>query len=138
MAEEEKQAKEKPAEKKGLLARLGSKVMKPEEKTKHMEEAAQKKEPKTKEKPIKDPWKYLRFAHMTEKSINLIERENKLVFMADTKATKHEIKAALEKTFDVKIDEVKTMIDQKHRKKVFVRLAKEYSAADIAVRLGMI
>jgi len=129
---EEKAAKE---EKKGIHPRPGTDA----EKTRSVEkkeEAGQKRGKHMKE--IKDPWKYLRFAHMTEKSINLIEKENKLVFIVNDKATKKDIKQAFEKAFGVKVDEVKTMIDQKHRKKAFIRLAKEYSAADIAIRLGML
>lgn len=85
-----------------------------------------------------NPWKYLKFVHMTEKSINLVESENKLVFMVDRYSTKKEVKDAFEKAFDVKVDNVTMLIDQKGRKKAFIKLSKDYPASDIAMRLGVI
>ena len=89
-------------------------------------------------KKFSDPWKYLKFVHMTEKSIGLVEKENKLIFMVERRATKKDIKNAFEKTFDVKVDDVNIMIDQKGRKKAFIKLSKDYPASDIAMRLGVI
>ena len=75
---------------------------------------------------------------MTEKSIGLVEKENKLIFMVERRATKKDIKNAFEKTYDVKVDDVNIMIDQKGRKKAFIKLSKDYPASDIAMRLGVI
>ena len=58
--------------------------------------------------------------------------------MVERRATKKDIKNAFEKTFDVKVDDVNIMIDQKGRKKAFIKLSKDYPASDIAMRLGVI
>ncbi len=75
---------------------------------------------------------------MTEKSISLVERENTIVFVVDRKAKKEEIKGAFEKVFEVKVDDVNTQISMKGQKKAFIKLAKEFKAADVAVKLGVI
>lgn len=85
-----------------------------------------------------DPYKILRYPHMTEKSIDLVERQNKLVFIVYLKATKNEIKQAFEEAFNVKVESVKTLITRTGRKKAFIKLKPEYHAADIAVKLGII
>ncbi|MBN2202605.1 MAG: 50S ribosomal protein L23 [Candidatus Aenigmarchaeota archaeon] len=85
-----------------------------------------------------DPWTILQYPLLTEKSISRIETENKLVFIVDRKSNKKQVKWATEKAFNVKVIEVRTLIDRKGRKKAWVQLAKEYQAADIATRLGML
>lgn len=96
-------------------------------------------EKKAEEKmPSVDPWTILDYPLLTEKSIGKIETENKLVFIVNRKSNKKQIKWATEKAFNVKVLDVKTLIDRKGRKKAWVQLAKEYPAADIATRLGML
>ena len=85
-----------------------------------------------------DPWTILDYPLLTEKSIGRIETENKLVFIVKKKSNKRQIKWAAEKAFNVKVTDVKTLIDRKGRKKAWIQLAKEYPAADIATRLGML
>jgi len=85
-----------------------------------------------------DPYKILRYPHMTEKSISLVEKENKLVFIVDRRFKKEDIKNAFEEVFKVKVDKINTMITREGKKKAFIKLKKEYSAADVAVKLGMI
>ncbi|MEM5793301.1 MAG: 50S ribosomal protein L23 [Candidatus Aenigmatarchaeota archaeon] len=85
-----------------------------------------------------DPFKVIKYPHMTEKSIPLIEKENKLVFIVDRKYNKKDIKLAIEEAFNVKVDKVRTLITREGKKKAFVKLKPEYQAADIAVRLGII
>lgn len=85
-----------------------------------------------------DPYKILRYPHMTEKSIALIERENRVVFIVERKATKQQIKQAVEKTFEVKVEKVNTQITAGGEKKAFVKLAPQFKAADVAVKLGIL
>ncbi|HDJ96453.1 MAG TPA: 50S ribosomal protein L23 [Candidatus Aenigmarchaeota archaeon] len=85
-----------------------------------------------------DPYRILLYPHITEKSTSVIEKENKLVFIVDRRANKKQIKEAVEKAFNVKVDKVNTMITMDGKKKAFVKLKPEYKAVDIAVRLGMI
>jgi large subunit ribosomal protein L23 len=86
---------------------------------------------------VVDPWKILKFPYITEKSISLVEKENKIVFVVERKATKKEIKEAFEKVFEVKVEKVNTLIDFKGRKKAFIKLKPEYKAIDVAVKLGI-
>ena len=85
-----------------------------------------------------DPWKILKYAHMTEKSVGLVERENKIVFIVDKKATKEIIKQAVEQAFEVKVDKVNLLNTMKGEKKAFVKLTPQYKAIDVAVKLGIV
>jgi large subunit ribosomal protein L23 len=85
-----------------------------------------------------DPWKILKYAYMTEKSIGLIEKENKIVFIVGKKASKEEIKEAFEKVFEVKIEKVNTEMTMKGEKKAYIKLKPEFKAADVAVKLGIV
>ncbi|MFQ6084332.1 MAG: 50S ribosomal protein L23 [Candidatus Aminicenantia bacterium] len=98
-------------------------------------------EKKTKEveKPLLvDPWSIIQYPLLTEKAIGKIETENKLVFIVNRKSNKKQIKWAVEKALEVKVDDVKTMIDRKGRKKAWIKLSKEFSASEIATRFGML
>lgn len=85
-----------------------------------------------------DPFKILLHPYMSEKSVSLIERENKIVFIVNRKATKDQIKKAMEKTFDVKVDSVNTEITFKCEKKAFIKLKPESRAMDVATKMGMV
>lgn len=86
----------------------------------------------------KDPYEIIRYPLATEKSIRLMESENKLIFVVDKKADKKEIKQAIEKMFKVKVDSVNTLIDFNGRKKAYVKFSSETPAVDIATQLGLI
>lgn len=73
----------------------------------------------------------------TEKIVRMIEAENTIVFEADLKARKPEIKAEVEKLFDVKVESVNTQ-SKGNIKIVYVKLKPAYQAADIASKLGVI
>ena len=75
---------------------------------------------------------------ITEKSVGLIEKENKLVFVVDKSATKHDIKKAVEELYGVKVATVNTMISMKGRKKAYVKLKPEFKASDIATKLKVL
>ncbi len=74
----------------------------------------------------------------TEKALTYIENHNTLTFIVDIRATKHDIKRAVEKLFNVKVAEVRTLLTPKGEKKAYVRLKPEYKASDIATRLGIL
>jgi large subunit ribosomal protein L23 len=78
------------------------------------------------------------YPHLTEKSMNMVEMENKLVFIVHKKANKQEIKKAVEEDFNVKVEWVKTGNTMKGKKKAYVKLKPDFSAADVASQLGMI
>ena len=81
--------------------------------------------------------KVIKFPLNTEKSIRLMESENKLVFVVDMRSKKPEIKEAVEKTFKVKVLKVNTLITPTGQKRAYVRLAPESPALDIATDLGL-
>ena len=84
-----------------------------------------------------DPWNIVKHPHLSEKSIGLVERENKLVFVVNEDATKKEVKWAVEDLFDVSVIDVNTLIDMKGRKRAFVSLSEDDNALDVATKLGM-
>jgi len=85
-----------------------------------------------------NPWDILIAPHLSEKSIGLVESQNKLVFIVNVKAKKNQIKWAVEKAFDVEVEKINILHDRKNRKKAFVKLKDKYNALDIATRLGML
>jgi large subunit ribosomal protein L23 len=82
-------------------------------------------------------YKIIKRPLITEKTFDLIERENKLVFIVNRRANKNQIKRAIEKLHNVKVIKVNTLITPKGDKKAFVKLHPEYSAQDIAIDLGI-
>jgi len=85
-----------------------------------------------------DPYKILQYPYMTEKSVNLVEKENKVVFIVDREANKTQIREAVETMFEVKVEQVNTMIDMEGRKKAFIKLKPEFRALDVATKLGLV
>ena len=75
---------------------------------------------------------------VTEKAVDKVEKENTLIFIVDINATKHMIKRAVEEIFNVKVVKVNTLITPRGEKKAYVKLAKEYSAVDVASRIGIL
>jgi len=73
----------------------------------------------------------------TEKSIRLMESENKLIFVVDMRATKPDIKKAIESMFKVKIVKVNTLISPTGEKRAYVKFSKETPAIDIATNMGL-
>lgn len=74
----------------------------------------------------------------SEKAMTLVEKENTMTFAVDMNASKTDIRRAVEILYDVKVEDVRTIITHKGYKKAYVRLAEGYSASDLAIRLGMI
>jgi len=79
----------------------------------------------------------IKYPLSTEKSIKLMESENKLIFMVDIKAKKHEIKEELEKSFKVKVTKVNTLITPEGKKKAYIKFSDETPAIDLATKLGL-
>ncbi len=73
----------------------------------------------------------------TEKSIRLMEAENKLVFVVDRRATKQDIKKAVEAMFKAKVTAVNTHNAVTGEKRAYITLSKETPAIDIATTLGI-
>ena len=73
----------------------------------------------------------------TEKVIRLMEAENKLVFVVDRRATKLDIKKAIESLFKAKVVAVNTLNSVTGEKRAYVTFSKETPAIDIATTLGI-
>jgi len=87
---------------------------------------------------LKDPAKVILRAIASEKALNYIEKYNTLTFIVDRHATKHEIRCAIEKLFNVKVEEVRSLITPRGEKKAYVRLKPEFKATEIATKLGIL
>ena len=127
-----KEAAPKTVEKKA--APVSAKPKKAEGKKKVPAKTEKKEVPK---QPKIDPWTVLKFPHLSEKSTANIELQNKLVFIVKNRASRKQIKDAVEGAFNVKVVKVNMTSTTKGEKKAFVRLDAKNSAADIATRLGM-
>lgn len=85
-----------------------------------------------------DPYDVILYPLMTEAASLMVEKENKLVFVVGLKATKADVKKAVEKLYEVKVREINTQITPQGEKKAFVKLDPEYKAADVAIKLGIL
>ncbi len=80
----------------------------------------------------------IQYPLLSEKSMNRVDANNELVFIVDTKANKNIIQQAVEKTYEVKVVRVNTMLDRKGKKRAFVKLAPEFKALDIMTKMGVL
>ena len=85
---------------------------------------------------VEEAYKIIKGVVRTEKSVNLLSKENKITFYVDYNANKHQIKQAVELLYGVKVSKVNTLIDKKG-KKAYVKLAPEFKATDLASKLGV-
>ncbi|MBI4447367.1 50S ribosomal protein L23 [Candidatus Woesearchaeota archaeon] len=74
----------------------------------------------------------------TEKSVRLMEAENKLVFIVERKSTKQDIKEEAERLFKIKVEKINTVITPQGKKKAYLKLSPETPALDVATELGLI
>ncbi|MFQ3274919.1 MAG: large subunit ribosomal protein L23 [Candidatus Nanohaloarchaea archaeon] len=82
-------------------------------------------------------WDVIENPHMTEKAMDQVDRENKLVLIVDLEADKNQIEDAVETLFDVTVKKVNTNITPQAKKKAFVSLSDSDDAMDIATKMGM-
>lgn len=85
-----------------------------------------------------DPYDVILHPIITEVSSRILEAENKIVFAVSLKASKEDIKKAVEELYEVKVEKVTTVVTSKGVKKAFVKLHPDYKAVDIAIKLGVI
>lgn len=87
---------------------------------------------------MKELHNIIKAAVSSEKAIAYMERYNTLTFIVDLRATKHDVKRAVEELFGVKVSKVRTVITSKGEKKAYVKLTEEYKASDVATKLGIV
>jgi large subunit ribosomal protein L23 len=85
-----------------------------------------------------DSYDIILFPMMTEATSLMVEKENKLVFVVSLKASKFDIKRAVEELYEVKVADVNTQITHRGQKKAFVKLRPEFKATDVAIKLGIL
>jgi len=85
-----------------------------------------------------DPYEIILYPLMTEIASRLLESENKLVFAVSLKATKKDVKDAVEQLYGVRVEKVNVVLTPKGAKKAFVRLHPDYKASDVAIKLGIL
>ena len=74
--------------------------------------------------------------YVTEKTMDLLERHNSIVFIVRKDATKPNIKRAFERMFGVVVEDVRTK-NTKNGKQAIIKLAKGYSAEEVGMRIGL-
>ena len=85
-----------------------------------------------------DPYEVILYPLMTEAASLMVESENKLVFMVNLKATKIDVRKAIEELYEVKVEKVNLLITPDGEKKAFVKLHPDYKAADVAIKIGIL
>ena len=75
---------------------------------------------------------------MTESASLMVEKDNKLLFVVNVKAGKSDVKKAVEELYEVKVSKVNLVITPQGIKKAFVKLAPEFKASDVAIKLGIL
>ena len=80
----------------------------------------------------------IKYPTMTERSVYMIENENKLVFIVNRQATKNQIASAIKELYEVEAKEINTLIDRQGEKKAFIKLKEGYSASEVAIKLGIL
>jgi ribosomal protein uL23 len=86
---------------------------------------------------MRDPNEVIIRPVVTEASLESVDSHNRLTFFVDIKANKNTIKWAVETLYEVVVESINTLITPEGKKKAFVRLAPEYSAAEVATNLGI-
>ncbi|MCC7569143.1 MAG: 50S ribosomal protein L23 [Candidatus Methanofastidiosa archaeon] len=84
-----------------------------------------------------NPYDVVLYPLISEKTVSMMERENKLVFIVTRKASKNEIKGAVEKLYKVEVSDVSVLIQPDGKKRAFVKLREEYLADEVATKMGV-
>ncbi|MGA8709959.1 MAG: 50S ribosomal protein L23 [Thermoplasmata archaeon] len=74
--------------------------------------------------------------YVTEKSMDEMERQNKLEFVVDRRANRAQIRRAVEQTYQCKVAKITVKI-VRTGKIATVRFTKDFSAEDIGGRAGV-
>merc|ERR1711939_492684 len=85
-----------------------------------------------------DKYCILKYPLTTESAMKKIEDNNTLVFIVDVRATKLQVKTAVNTMYDIQCAKVNTLIRPDGQKKAYVRLTQDYDALDVANRIGII
>ncbi|MBS3135329.1 50S ribosomal protein L23 [Candidatus Woesearchaeota archaeon] len=73
----------------------------------------------------------------TEKSMRLMQSDNKLIFVVEPKAKNKDIKLAIEGVFNAKVVKVNTYTSPSGERRAYVKFNNETPAIDVATKLGL-
>jgi large subunit ribosomal protein L23 len=79
----------------------------------------------------------IRHPLVTEKAMNQMDFDNKLVFLVDIDAHKPDIKSEVEERYEVTVTGVNTQVTPRGTKKATVSLGEDDDAQEIASRIGV-
>jgi len=85
-----------------------------------------------------DNYAVLKCPLTTESAMKKIEDNNTLVFLVDVKASKKQIRNAVQQMYDIQTKKINTLIRPDGQKKAYVRLTPDYDALDVANKIGII
>lgn len=74
----------------------------------------------------------------TERAVGQIDKNNTMVYVVDSRASKPAIKKEFESMFKVKVECVRTVNTPTNTKKAFIKVAKGYKASDVAAKLKLV
>lgn len=75
--------------------------------------------------------------HITEKTFNLIETQNMLIFIVSRSSTKGQIMGALKTLYETEVQEVNTMRTNRG-KKAIVKFTDQEGARNLATTMGLV
>ncbi len=78
------------------------------------------------------------FPLMTESASVMVEKDNKLIFIVNLKASKADVKRAVQTLYEVKVSKINLLVTPQGEKKAFVKLKPEFRASDVAIKLGIL
>lgn len=82
------------------------------------------------------PHTILLHPYVTEKTLNLMESHNSIMFIVKEGANKQDVKKAFEELFEVKVESVNVK-HSRYGKQAIIKLTKEYKADDVGMRIGI-
>lgn len=77
------------------------------------------------------------YPHVTEKTVDKMDFDNKMVFICQPDANKSEIKTEVEEQFDLTVTNINTMVTTNGDKKAELTLSEEHDAQEVASRIGV-
>lgn len=80
---------------------------------------------------------YIKYPRVTEKSVDKMDFENKLVFICHVDSKKGQIEEEIEQRYDVTVEGVSAMVTPRGEKKAEVQLSDDHDAQEIASRIGV-
>ena len=84
-----------------------------------------------------DDFRVIKHPLSSESAVKIMEEENTLSFLVDTRANKIQIAKAVSNLYDCKVQRVNTLIRPDGQKKAFVRLAASEEAMAKAGKIGI-